>query len=291
MSEAPIGIIGGSGLGDALREHIQDAESQAFDTPFGAPSSAVLTGKLGDRKIVFVNRHGDGHKLGPSEVPYAANVFALKQAGARSLIASGAVGSLREEVAPKHLVLVDQFIDKTFRRQGSFFGDMGAVHCELAHPTCARLRGAIEAQVGEVDTTTHTSGTYVVMEGPQFSTRAESLMHRTWGGDVIGMTAMPEAKLAREAQLCYALIALPSDYDCWREEVAHTDKQELLAEIIGNLNAATANAIALLEKTLASDAVLSDDECGCRKSLEMAVWTQPDHLDAAARERLGVLFE
>jgi 5'-methylthioadenosine phosphorylase len=218
MAEELIGIIGGTGLGDALAEHLEDGEFHDIETPFGKPSMAIFVGKLGKRQIAFLNRHGEGHKLSPGEVPFAANIFALKKLGVHAVIGSGAVGSLREEIAPGNPVIVDQFIDKTFRRTGSFFDGFGAVHCEGAEPVCGRLRKVLSDTAKDIDTKTHSEGTYVCMEGPQFSTRAESLMHRAWGGDLIGMTAMPEAKLAREAQICYALVALASDYDCWRPQ-------------------------------------------------------------------------
>jgi 5'-methylthioadenosine phosphorylase len=224
-------------------------------------------------------------------VPYAANIFALKQLGVHALIATGAVGSLRDEIAPGDLVIVDQFIDKTFRRQGTFFDDYGAVHCELAHPTCGRLREALLETADPMDIKIHTQGTYVCMEGPQFSTRAESLMHRAWGGDLIGMTAMPEAKLAREAQMCYALVALASDYDCWRPHDPAKGKQTLLQEIIGNLQAATANCLDLIKALLAGEEQLLGAECECRKSLELAVWGDAKQIDAGRKEKLAVLFE
>jgi 5'-methylthioadenosine phosphorylase len=298
MSEELIGIIGGSGLGDALAEQMSGAERHDVDTPFGKPSAAIRVGKFGKKKIAFLSRHGAGHTLSPSEIPFAANIFALKQLGVHAIISSGAVGSLREEIAPGHLVVVDQFIDKTFRRTGSFFGGFGAVHCELADPTCGRVRELlIDAATGikpapaEAGVTTHPKGTYVCMEGPQFSTRAESLMHRAWGGDLIGMTAMPEAKLAREAQICYAMVALASDYDCWKPHESGKDKQTLLREIIGNLQAATNNCLKLIEAVLSSDHELIGEDCHCRKSLDLAVWTDQSRIDKAKREELTVLFE
>jgi 5'-methylthioadenosine phosphorylase len=291
MAEKVIGIIGGSGLGDALAERFEHMTLEDVDTPFGKPSGAVITGTLGKNRIAFLNRHGAGHRYNPSRVPYAANIFALKKLGVTTLIASAAVGSLRDEMEPGHLVLVDQFIDKTFRRQTTFFDELGAVHAEFAQPCCQRLCGRLMAAAEQVSTVTHAGGTYVCMEGPQFSTRAESLMHRQWGGDLIGMTAMPEAKLAREAQMCYALIALVSDYDCWREHEAGQDKPSLLAEIIGNLNRAAANAIELIEKTLETDGGLCDEACDCRRSLNLAVWTKKGAIDATVKSKLGILFE
>jgi 5'-methylthioadenosine phosphorylase len=250
-----------------------------------------MVGWLGERKVAFLNRHGKAHTLSPSEVPYAANIFALKKLGARTLITGGAVGSLQEAIAPKELVVVDQFIDKTFRRQSSFFADFGAVHCEFSHPCCERLRQTIVKTARDISAVTHDKGTYVCMEGPQFSTRAESLMHRQWGADLIGMTAMPEAKLAREAQMCYALIALASDYDCWKEHDPGMGKHELLKEIIGNLTAATQNAIALIEAVLTANDNLCDETCPCRKSLELAVWTPDEAQNKKEKEKLAILFE
>jgi 5'-methylthioadenosine phosphorylase len=291
MAEELIGIIGGTGLGDALAEQMSGAERRDVDTPFGKPSTAILVGKFGQRKVAFLSRHGEGHTLSPSEVPFAANVFALKQLGVRTIISSGAVGSLREEIAPGDLVVVDQFIDKTFRRKSSFFSGFGAVHCELADPTCRRVREMLIDTAKGIDAKTHLKGTYVCMEGPQFSTRAESLMHKAWGGDLIGMTAMPEAKLAREAQICYALVALASDYDCWRPHEGSKDKQTLLKEIIGNLQAATNNCLKLIEAVLSSDHELIEDDCHCRKSLDLAVWTDQGKIDEAKKEELKVLFK
>ncbi len=221
----------------------------------------------------------------------AANIFALKSLGVHAVIASGAVGSLREKVAPGNLVLVNQFIDKTFRRRSTFFDGFGAVHCEMADPICSRLKETLMHVAPPLDVTTHLDGTYVCMEGPQFSTRAESLMHRRWGGDLIGMTALPEAKLAREAQMCYALIALASDYDCWRPHDESKGKQNLLKEILGNVKTATNNCLALIRAVLASDEVLVNESCACRKSLELAVWTDPSCIDPDKKEQLATLFE
>jgi len=291
MAEALVGVIGGSGLGDTLAAELTGTEQHEEQTPFGKPSGPILVGTLGNRKIAFINRHGPGHLLGPSAVPYAANIFALKQLGARAVIATAAVGSLQDKIAPGDLVIVDQFIDKTFKRQGTFFDDYAAVHCELAQPTCGRLRAALLKTADPMDIKIHTEGTYVCMEGPQFSTRAESLMHRAWGGDLIGMTAMPEAKLAREAQMCYALVALASDYDCWRPHDPGKGKQTLLQEIIGNLQAATTNCLDLIKALLAGDEQLIGEQCECRKSLELAVWSDPKHIDAGRKKKLAVLFE
>ncbi len=291
MTQEIIGIIGGTGLGDSLAKHIHRPRFKKVATPFGKPSCEIMTGCIGTRQVAFINRHGDGHKLDPSRVPYAANIFALKKLGVHTVIATGAVGSLRQKIAPGNLVIVDQFIDKTFRRQSSFFNEYGAVHCEMAHPVCPHLVGCIAQASKRTNMKVHRGGTYVCMEGPQFSTRAESLMHQKWGGDLIGMTAMPEAKLAREAQMCYTLIALVSDYDCWRENRGEKDKQTLIKEIMGNLGRATANCLKLIEAVLASNVCLAAEDCHCRKALELAVWTQPAAISAQEKRKLAVLFE
>lgn len=291
MAKGLTGIIGGTGLGEALAADISDAEFHDVETPFGKPSAKVMVGRLGENEIAFINRHGEGHKLSPSKVPYAENIFALKKLGVRTLLASGAVGSLREEIAPGDLVLVDQFIDKTFKRTNSFFGNYGAVHCEMTQPVCERLRKQLLDTAKTIDVKTHSGGTYVCMEGPQFSTRAESLMHQAWGGDLIGMTAMPEAKLAQEAQMCYALIALASDYDCWRPHEEGKDKQTLLQEIISNLQTATNNCLELIRAVLHTNGELVCEDCVCRKSLDLAVWTDQSQIDAGQKEKLKVLFE
>jgi len=291
MAAELVGIIGGTGLGDALTEQLTNVKFHDIETPFGKPSAAILVGTLGKKQIAFLNRHGQGHKLSPSEVPFAANIFALKKLGAVAVISSGAVGSLTEEIAPGELVIVDQFIDKTFKRVNTFFSGFGAVHCEMTEPVCQRIRKIIIDTTKHIDIKAHPKGTYVCMEGPQFSTRAESLMHRAWGGDLIGMTAMPEAKLAREAQICYALIALVCDYDCWRPHEALTKKQTLLKEIIANLQTATNNCLKLIRAVLTSERNLVSNSCPCRKSLDLAVWTNQRQIDKADKEKLKVLFD
>jgi len=287
--EQMTGLIGGSGLGDALQEHIENVKQVEVDTPFGKPSGKILIGTLAGSQIAFINRHGEGHKFSPSTVPYAANIFALKKLGVTSVLSSAAVGSLKQDIKPKDIVIVDQVIDKTFKRQSSFFDNIGAAHCELAHPYCGRLRNTLLSEAGKIKTKVHSEATYVCMEGPQFSTRAESLMHIKWGGQLIGMTAMPEAKLAREAQMCFALVALISDYDCWQEHNEKKDAQTLLAEIIGNLNEATANTIELIKAVLKSGRMLCDDDCPCRKSLDLAIWTGPEQIEPKYKEIIKVL--
>ncbi len=291
MTKELVGVIGGTGLGDALAEQLTDVKFHDVQTPFGRPSTAIMIGTLGKRQIAFINRHGKGHKLSPSEVPYTANIFALKKLDVNVIISSGAVGTLRAEIAPGNLVMVDQFIDKTFKRTSSFFGGFAAVHCEMAEPVCGRVREILIDAAKQNGITAHPKGTYVCMEGPQFSTRAESLMHQAWGGDLIGMTAMPEAKLAREAQICYALIALVSDYDCWQPHDSKKNKQSILKEIIANLGTATDNCLKLLQAVFTDEHELLSKDCPCRKSLDLAVWTNPEQIDPADKEKLKLLFE
>ena len=288
-----IGIIGGTGLGDSLAKRIVDGKFHDVETPFGKPADKILVGTFGKRRIAFLNRHGPGHMFNPTQVPFAANIYAMKQLGVRTLISMGAVGSLNNSIEPGDLVVVDQFIDKTFKRSNTFFGEYGAVHVEMADPACARLREKIIDTGRNINGghKVHSSGTYVCMEGPSFSTRAESLMHKAWGGDLIGMTAMPEARLAREAQMCYALIALVSDYDCWKPHAPGTDKKVLLHEIIANMQIACNNCVGLIEAVLSSDHVLNGHDCICRKSLELAVWTDKEVIPADQEEKMKVLFE
>jgi 5'-methylthioadenosine phosphorylase len=291
VTEEFIGIIGGSGLGDALAKRIKGVKFHSVETPFGKPSDRIMVGRIGTRRVAFINRHGRGHKFSPGKVPYAANIFALKKLGIRTIIATGAVGSLRQKIKPGELVVVDQLIDKTCKRQNSFFNSYGAVHSEMAEPVCNRLSNAIAAMGAKLNVKTHKKGTYVCIEGPQFSTRAESLMHIKWGADLVGMTAMPEAKLAREAQMCYSLIALVSDYDCWKPQKKNRDKQALLREIIGNLQRASGNCLKMIETVLAGRGKLVCEDCGCRKSLELAVWTNQKEIPAREKNKLVVLFE
>ncbi len=290
MTDTVIGLIGGSGLGQALLGEIQ-GESHTVKTPFGPPSGPIVRGRCQGVDVAFLSRHGEGHLIPPAAVPYRANIYALKSLGVTRIIAGGATGSLREEMRPRDLVVVDQVIDKTSRRIGTFFDQRGiAAHVEFSEPFCPTLRAAQLAASGDVDTTVHDGGTYVCMEGPAFSTIAESRMHRAWGGDLIGMTCMPEAKLAREADLCYALLALPTDYDCWRPHQPGIDRQTLLEEILENLHAATASAVGLIKATLSAMAGKQPDDCSCRHALELAIWSERQHIPPEVIERLGILL-
>lgn len=284
---AKVGIIGGSGLGEALCGNTK-GELVAVDTPFGAPSGKIIQTNWHGTDVAILNRHGEGHLIPPSKVNYRANIFALKKLGCTHVIASGAVGSLREEMAPKHLVIADQVIDKTTRRVGTFFDDL-ACHVEFAQPFCPILRQHLLGCSSAVKTKVHDGGTYVCMEGPAFSTRAESEMHRMWGGDLIGMTVMPEAKLAREAEMAYALVALPSDYDCWRPVPGDLDKHELLKEIIGNLNEATANAIELIKQAVAKFAAIADIPSPAHSALELGIWSNKSLVSESVKKNLDIL--
>jgi 5'-methylthioadenosine phosphorylase len=287
MAQVKVGIIGGSGLGEALGALGQGA-TQYPDTPFGKPAAPIVETELGGVPVALLSRHGEGHRFSPSRVPYRANIWALKQLGCTHVLASAAVGSLREAIAPKHLVIPDQVIDLTTRRDHTFFDEL-AVHAELASPFCPTLRSLLLKSAEGLPTQVHVKGTLVVMEGPQFSTRAESERNRMLGGDLIGMTAMPEAKLAREAELCYALVSLPTDYDCWRPAPDHVDKLHLLEEIIGNLKAATANALDLLRRAVPGVKGL-EGACACQSALALGIWTDKQHIAAETRQRLDLLL-
>ncbi|NLF30883.1 MAG: S-methyl-5'-thioadenosine phosphorylase [Planctomycetes bacterium] len=284
-----VGIIGGTGLGDALCGEV-GGRRREVDTPFGRPSDAIIETTWGGVDVAVLNRHGAGHLIAPTAVNYRANIYALKALGCTHILASGAVGSLREAVAPTHLVVADQIIDKTFRRESSFFNGSLACHVEMAYPFCPVLRRHLLNCASGVPTTVHGRGTYVCMEGPAFSTRAESEMHRQWGGDLIGMTAMPEAKLAREAEIAYALVALVSDYDCWRPHPDDLDKHELLKEILAHVHAATAHAIALIRLALERFGEIAGKPCPAHSALELAIWSDRSKIAPETAERLGPLL-
>src|SRR5512136_197392 len=284
MNRVVVGIIGGTGLGEALGT-LGQGEVREVETPFGRPSGPITLGEVAGVPVALLSRHGEGHLLNPSQVPYRANVFALKSLGVTHILASGAVGSLREEIAPRHLVIPDQVIDRTCRRRGTFFEEL-AVHVELASPFCPSLRNLLARSAAGLHARVHPAGTYVCMEGPQFSTRAESELHRAWGASLIGMTAMPEAKLAREAELCYALVALPTDYDCWRPHPAHVDQLALIEEILGNVKAASQNALELVKRAIPALAAQADKPCACQSALKLALWSDRARIPSETRRRL-----
>ncbi len=269
-----IGLIGGSGLGQALIGEC-DGEGAGFfpNTPFGKPSAPIICTKWSGLDIAILPRHGHGHIYSPSNVPFRANIFAMKMLGVTHIIASGAVGSLREDVHPGELLIPDQVIDKTHKRNTSFFGNGIVAHVEFDQPFCHALRKILLKAAKPTNITVHDGGTYICMEGPQFSTVAESKMHQSWGGSVIGMTVMPEAKLAREAEICYSLIALPTDYDCWKPKPKDAKKHDLLSEIISNMNHATEQSLKLIKAALKIFPKKLDSDCPCQNSLELAIWT------------------
>jgi 5'-methylthioadenosine phosphorylase len=283
-----IGIIGGSGLDAALG--LEQGSWREVDTPFGPPSGPILITHWDGLEVAILARHGPGHLYPPSFVPYRANIFALKALGVTHIVASGATGSLCEQVHPGELVLVDQVIDKTCRRAGTFY-EKAAVHVEFSQPFCPVMRRwLLDAARGVAGLTVHERGTYLCMEGPAFSTVAESQMHRAWGADVVGMTACPEAKLAREAEIAYALVALPTDYDCWRPHDPGLGQQQLLAEIIGNLQAATRASVALLRAALRDVTALRTQPSPAHEALQLAIWSDKAKIDPAEVRRLRVLW-
>jgi 5'-methylthioadenosine phosphorylase len=277
-----IGIIGGSGLYEM--EGIADVREVTVETPFGPPSDAIVRGRLGATELLFLPRHGRGHRILPSELPFRANIWALKKLGAERVIAVGAVGSLKEEIAPGHLVVPDQFIDRTFGRIGTFFGNGIVAHIGFGDPVCPVLRAALVGGARGAGATVHDGGTYVCMEGPQFSTRAESELYRSWGASIIGMTNLQEAKLAREAELCFATLALATDYDCWRqgtEEVA-------IADVLAVLNANVAMAKRVIHDVV--PALTPPSGCSCPRALEHAIITDPTRIPASVKRDLAPII-
>jgi 5'-methylthioadenosine phosphorylase len=285
MTEAKIGVIGGSGL--YAIEGLTDEKWVTVETPWGAPSDQILTGRVGGARVAFLPRHGRGHRHSPTSIPYRANIDALKRLGVTDILSVSACGSFREEMAPGDFVLVDQFIDRTVNREKSFFGSGCVAHVSVAEPTCARLRGALAVAAETIGVTAHVGGTYLTMEGPQFSTLAESRMYREhWGADVIGMTNMPEAKLAREAEICYMTIAMVTDYDSWHPDHGEVDIQSILATMHANV----AHARTLLGRVIPALAG-ARPECphGCDRALEFALMTAPDKRDPALLAKLDAV--
>ncbi|KZY29292.1 5'-methylthioadenosine phosphorylase [Roseovarius sp. HI0049] len=275
MTETMIGVIGGSGLYQF--DGLEGAEWVSVESPWGTPSDEVLCGRVGGVKMAFLPRHGRGHVHGPSTVPYRANIDALKRLGVTDVISVSACGSFREEMAPGDFVIVDQFIDRTFAREKSFFGTGCVGHVSLAHPTCPRLGEACESAAKAAGITVHRGGTYLAMEGPQFSTLAESKMYReVWGCDVIGMTNMPEAKLAREAELCYASVAMVTDYDSWHPHHGEVDISAIIATLQGNADKGRA-MVTGLPGLLGAERELCPH--GCDRALEFAILTAPEGRD------------
>jgi 5'-methylthioadenosine phosphorylase len=274
-----VGVIGGTGL--YAVEGLRNAGEIRVDTPFGEPSDVYFKGTLGETELVFLPRHGRGHRLLPGEINFRANVFGMKKLGVEWIVSVSAVGSLREEIEPGHLLIPDQFIDRTTQRPSTFFGRGIVAHVSLADPFCPTLRNIFIAAAREAGASVHASGTYVCMEGPQFSTRAESQLYRSWGAHVIGMTNLQEAKLAREAEICYVTLALASDYDCWNPHAAEVDIRQVIEVLQNNVRLAQSvigNGIARLPE---------DRACPCAGALKDAIITERSLIPPAVKEELA----
>ncbi|QVM83366.1 S-methyl-5'-thioadenosine phosphorylase [Novosphingobium decolorationis] len=277
-----IGVLGGSGLAAGIE--LEDAQEIEVASPFGKPSGPVTTGRIGNVRFTFLARHGAGHAIPPSEINYRANIDVLKRCGVTDVVSLSAIGSLREDMAPGHMVMVDQFIDRTSQRTNSFFGTGLVAHVSMADPTCARLREALGEAASLAGGHVHTTGTYVCIEGPQFSSRAESRMYQAWGADVIGMTAMPEARLAREAELPYATLGMVTDYDCWREEEEGVEVSHVLEVMHKNAEIARKTV-----RELARGLPERREPVGIDTALEYALITAPDARDPALVRRLDAV--
>ncbi|MCY3625088.1 MAG: S-methyl-5'-thioadenosine phosphorylase [Candidatus Dadabacteria bacterium] len=276
-----IGVIGGSGLYEM--EGLSDVKTVSMETPWGKPSSSLLTGTLGSARMVFLPRHGTGHTVSPSEINFRANIYAMKAMGVEWIISVSAVGSLKKEIEPRHIVIPDQFIDNTKRRPSTFFEGGIVAHVSMADPVCSVLSGRLrEASLGFADTV-HSGGTYVCIEGPQFSTRAESHLYREWGADIIGMTAMPEAKLAREAEICYSTIALCTDYDCWNEDHDDVTVSDIIEIMNKNVEAAREIVAAVV------DTIPEERECLCEGALGHSIITSSDRVTEETRKRFELV--
>ncbi len=282
QTEGAIGIIGGSGL--YRMDGLEVVDEVALETPFGPPSDSYIVGNLNGRPVVFLPRHGRGHRLLPGELNYLANIWGLKKLGVERILSVSAVGSLKEDIHPRHVVLPDQFIDRTRGRVGTFFGGGIVAHVAFGDPVCPELHGALREAADGCGATVWPDGVYVCMEGPAFSTRAESMLYRSWGASVVGMTNLPEAKLAREAQMCYATLALVTDFDCW-----HETEEDVTAEaIIENLRRNVAVAQQIVAALAAG--LARTRSCGCGRALEKALVTPPDLMPAEARQRLDIII-
>ena len=282
MEHVQIGIIGGSGLYDMAE--VTDKREVMLTTPFGDPSGAYVIGTLRGKRVAFLARHGAGHRLSPSELNFRANIFGMKLLGVEFILSASAVGSLKDEYKPLDIVIPDQFIDRTKGRISTFFGRGLVAHVGFAHPFCRILSDIAHGAGQRAGATVHKGGTYVCMEGPQFSTLAESRLYRSWGMDIIGMTNLQEAKLAREAEICYATAAMVTDYDCWRE--GHDDVT--VEQIVAVLNQNAANACRVIKAAVA--AMPRERSCACKSALQYAVLTSREAIPAATREKLDLLL-
>jgi 5'-methylthioadenosine phosphorylase len=279
-----IGIIGGSGLYDI--DGLEDKVWRRVATPWGEPSDELLFGRLGGVQCVFLPRHGRGHPTSPTHLNYRANIDALKRSGVTDVLSLSAVGSLKEDLPPGHFVVVDQFIDRSFAREKSFFGDGIVAHVSMAHPVCGRLGDALYNAASGLGLPVTRGGTYLVMEGPQFSTKAESELYRSWGCSVIGMTNMPEAKLAREAELCYATVAMVTDFDCWHPDHDHVTVETVVRVLLDNADKARALVRAVVPEVGRPRGLCPQ---GCDRVLDHAVITAPDRRDPALAAKLDAV--
>ncbi len=277
--EVTVGVIGGSGLYEM--EGLTDVDYVDLDTPFGKPSDNVVIGTLDGIRVAFLPRHGRGHRINPTGIPARANIFALKTLGVRRIVSVSAVGSLKEEFAPLDLVVPDQLIDRTRSRVNTFFNEGIVAHIGFADPFCPQASAVIAAAGNEVGVPTHSGGTMVVMEGPAFSTRAESFMYRSWGADIIGMTALPEAKLAREAEICYATMAWITDYDCWHE----SEETVTVELVVQNLLQNVSNSREMLRRVIPQLGTASD--CACNSALKDAIITAPEAVPEEVKQKLA----
>ena len=284
-AKAPvIGIIGGSGLYDI--DGLENQRWERVSTPWGEPSDELLFGTLGGVQLVFLPRHGRGHRLSPTDLNYRANIDAMKRAGVTDILSLSAVGSLRADLPPGHFVIVDQFIDRSFARAKSFFGPGCVAHVSMADPVCSRLGDALEQTARQLDLPVTRGGTYLVMEGPQFSTRAESNLYRSWGCAVIGMTNMPEAKLAREAEICYATVAMVTDFDCWHEDHDAVTVDQVVKILLGNADRARALVTAIIPSLATSR---HDCHAGCDHALDHAIITAAPAREPAILAKLDAV--
>ena len=281
MAQARIGVIGGSGL--YQMEGMTDIEEVTISTPFGEPSDVITTGSLGGERVAFLPRHGRGHRILPTELPARANIYALKSLGVEWIISISAVGSLKEELRPLDLVVPDQLIDRTKSRVNTFFGNGLVAHVGFADPFCPVLSDLLYKTASGLDVTVHQGGTYVTMEGPLFSTRAESNLYRSWGASIIGMTALPEAKLAREAEICYATVACVTDYDCWHE----TEEDVTIDIVIQNLLKNVANSKAILRQVVGT--IPQERTCSCATALANGIITARELIPAQVKQDLALL--
>jgi 5'-methylthioadenosine phosphorylase len=283
MDQMTIGVIGGSGLYEI--DGLTDIEEVRLETPFGAPSDAYLTGTLEGVKMVFLPRHGRGHRFLPSEVPYRANIYGMKKLGVQRIISVSAVGSMKEEIVPGHIVIPDQFFDRTQgRRTSTFFGQGVTGHVQFADPVCPELSSTLFAAGQRAGATVHQGGTYICIEGPNFSTRAESMIYRSWGVDIIGMTNIPEARLAREAEICYGTVALATDYDCWHDSHDDVTVEAVLAIIKQNV----AMAKDIIKEAVSS--LSATPHCECGNALEFAIMTDPSLIPGQTRKDLDPIL-